>query len=316
MESCNLAGYGVIVKELVDRLKVRLIHDLSRGGVNQQVKLRERVILPSLSDLAKDLIELAGKGDHLEDLEIFIIDFKDAFKQLRVAPEEQIFVSGQVSAGWFAYTRLLFGIVSGPLLWGRVAALIMRSTVAMFNDDAARAQCYVDDPILVIKGTTTQRKAVLRQVVLWWLALGFPFSWHKAQLGQAVEWIGASIRICPKEKEVAMGVPKEKTDKLLTQVCAALRSPIVPRKDLENMAGLVEWMAGILPQLKPFNQMLWAALGARANNIYSKQIALALEWFKAFPEGRGLSNERIFQLTPPRFTIVVAFDASTTGGGQ
>ena len=79
---------GAIVKELVDRLKVRLIHDLSRGGVHQQVNISERVILPRLSDLSKDLLELAGEANHLEDLEIFIIDFKDAFKQLHVAPEE------------------------------------------------------------------------------------------------------------------------------------------------------------------------------------------------------------------------------------
>ena len=169
--------------------------------------------------------------------------------------------------------------------------------------------------ILFLRGSRDQRQGILRQVILWWLVLGFPFSWHKAQLDKKVEWIGASIRIDPQQKVVAMGIPKEKTDKFLKAVWDAMASPVVPRKDLENMAGLVEWMAGILPQLKPFNTMLWAALGRKAKNIFSKQIAVTLEWFQAFAENRKIGNERIFRLTPPRFTIMVAFDASTTGGG-
>jgi hypothetical protein len=43
-----------------------------------------------------------------------VLDFRDAFKQLHVHPDEQRFLSGTLSQGWFAYLRVLFGVVTGP----------------------------------------------------------------------------------------------------------------------------------------------------------------------------------------------------------
>ena len=44
-----------------------------------------------------------------------VLDFKDAFKQLRVAHQERHYLAGECPAkGIFAYTRIMFGIASGP----------------------------------------------------------------------------------------------------------------------------------------------------------------------------------------------------------
>ena len=66
---------GVIIKELADRIKVRLIHDLSRSGINQQVKLHERVVLPRLGDLARDISELIKAGGNIKYLLLLVVDF-------------------------------------------------------------------------------------------------------------------------------------------------------------------------------------------------------------------------------------------------
>jgi hypothetical protein len=42
---------GVLVKEKQGINKVRLIHDLSRSGVNHLISLPERVVLPRLSEV-------------------------------------------------------------------------------------------------------------------------------------------------------------------------------------------------------------------------------------------------------------------------
>ena len=69
--------------------------------------------------------------------------------------------------GWFLYLRILFGIVSGPLVWGRVAAAITRATQSLASpiplglshphqtteEGALNIACYVDDPFLTAYGT-------------------------------------------------------------------------------------------------------------------------------------------------------------------
>ena len=115
----------MIAKQKGGQLKVRLVHDLRRSGVNEKVVVQERVVLPRATDVvcdALDLMELHGTPE----VEYFVLDFKDAFKQLTIAPVERKYLGGEALGGFFVYTVLVFGIKSGPLIWGRVAALLMR----------------------------------------------------------------------------------------------------------------------------------------------------------------------------------------------
>ena len=90
---------GVIAKIRAGVEKLRLIHDLRRSGVNQRVKCKERLVLPRISDLMQDIldvIELAGP----EGGECMILDFADAFRQLPVAENERRFLGGQALGGF------------------------------------------------------------------------------------------------------------------------------------------------------------------------------------------------------------------------
>ena len=101
-----------------------------------------------------------SSGDDLLRLVLCIVlDFSDAFKQLHVYISEQGFLTGSCTQGFFAYLRILFGVVSGPLVWGRVAACVMRASQSLAIHDNIRENkeqdgaddahlalaCFVDD---------------------------------------------------------------------------------------------------------------------------------------------------------------------------
>ena len=51
---------AVLVKYRDGRKKARLAHDLIRSGVNQQVHLPERIVLPRIGDVVVAMRELAA----------------------------------------------------------------------------------------------------------------------------------------------------------------------------------------------------------------------------------------------------------------
>ena len=80
---------GVISKIKNGALKLRLIHDLRRSGVNQLVQMRERVVLPRLSDLIADILAVIGMLEDGEDWECLVLDYADAFKHCRIDEKER-----------------------------------------------------------------------------------------------------------------------------------------------------------------------------------------------------------------------------------
>eukprot|EP00972_Heterocapsa_arctica_P070547 10421540-Heterocapsa_arctica.AAC.1 len=59
----------------------------------------------------------------------------------------------------------------------------MRSTQAMFEDSRARVQCYVDDPLVAVRGDPSTRVQAMYVIVAWWAALGLAIAWPKGTLG-------------------------------------------------------------------------------------------------------------------------------------
>ena len=156
-----LSRVGVIVSTKDGRRKLRLIHDLRRSLVNSKVILEERLVLPRLSDLVDDVLDLLESCKKGESVTLFSGDFRDAFKQLHVGLAEQRFLSGRAMEGFFAYSTVLFGVGSGPLVWGRVAAGTMRVSQGAAIAETTRLQCFVDDPMAAIKGTKAEQDAIV-----------------------------------------------------------------------------------------------------------------------------------------------------------
>ena len=57
----------------------------------------------------------------------------DAFKLIDVAPAERRFLAAQVFDAYYLWGVCIFGCASSPLVWGRMAALLMRLTQGLFD---------------------------------------------------------------------------------------------------------------------------------------------------------------------------------------
>ena len=124
------------------------------------MKVLERIILPRVSDVGISLQELAKINSESHYFEFCIADFSDAFYTMSVAPAERANVVIKDSHNkYLCVTVCSFGLAVAPLLWGRLCAAIMRLSQSCLLDQEARAQRYVDDPVLVVAGATQQDRS-------------------------------------------------------------------------------------------------------------------------------------------------------------
>ena len=90
-----LSRVAALVKVKCDAIKTRLIHDLRRSKVNRLAAMLERVILPRLIDAVASMLQVLRTNSTPDDIELAVLDFKHAFKQMFVALEEQRFLAGR-----------------------------------------------------------------------------------------------------------------------------------------------------------------------------------------------------------------------------
>ena len=285
--------------------------------MNHRVTLPERVVLPRLSDVMDQTLRLLRDSPEGMELAYMVLDFSDAFKQLRVAQDEQRFLSGAWSQGWFLYQTVMFGIASGPLVWGRVAAALMRFGQSVLQKDGCLA-CFVDDPIMPAVGIGDGSISKQMKVALLWTALGFNMAWSKCQTGRTVNWIGAQISVSTLKQEVEITIANDKRDKLAQLADNLLAHVAVGRKPLRRFVGLAQWMAGLLPQLRPFCERLWAALSSKGKDhghVWRDQVKVAVSWLVAFVQERHYPLKRVLSAKPPQTRAVLFFDACPSGGG-
>ena len=74
--------------------KYRLVVDSRRSGVNGLMTVKERVILPKITDVVSGLHAIARKCEGFSgfELEMFSVDFKDAFHMCHLREGERQFV--------------------------------------------------------------------------------------------------------------------------------------------------------------------------------------------------------------------------------
>ena len=320
---------GAIVKVRKGKLKTRIVHDLRRSGRNIRARVPERVVLPRLLDAVEGTLVVARSLKPSEDAKVGTLDFIDAFKQLWVAPEERKHLSGCATlegvVGFFVYLTVLFGVKSGPLVWGRLAAFVMRATAALSRRAQATFQCFVDDPFFCLGGSENERGKALAKTLLLWEALGLKLSWRKGSWGDKAEWIGAEIQLVRDASgsitHVAVTIDQAKEEKIRLTINALLTRATIKRKELREFAGLTTWAASVVPPLRPFVQMIWAATaswpakGETPFVINVARVRLPLKWMSEFCAEQMLKLPRAFPVHPAETKAVIGFDASTTGGG-
>ena len=71
-------------------------------------------MLPKVTDVVESALVLMQQTG-TKEVEYMTTDFRDAFKQLRVNPQERRYLGGEGLLGFFVYLVVLFGVKSGPL---------------------------------------------------------------------------------------------------------------------------------------------------------------------------------------------------------
>ena len=89
------------------------------------------------------------------------------------------------------------------MTWAAFIALVMRCTQSAIParravaphkaPEAARLNCYVDDPVGVICGDRADRRRTVVLIVVIWLCLGLPLAFSKGQHSAVIVWIGSQI---------------------------------------------------------------------------------------------------------------------------
>lgn len=146
-EDAKLTQLACIVKVKDGKEKVRLVVGMRRSGINGQMVLLERVVLPRIPDVAASCRELLKFASSYDQLEFLVCDFSDAFYTLKLHESERKWVICKgLDSSYFVMKCVCFGLACGPLLWARLASWAMRLAQSVALSHESRLQCYVDDP--------------------------------------------------------------------------------------------------------------------------------------------------------------------------
>ena len=126
----------------------------------------QRVILPRLFDAVLTMLLLLSlntdAGCALATVGAFVLDFSEAFWQIPICRDEQKYFCATTTIKgrrkYVAFKRAAQGSANAPMLWARVAALIMRLCQGLFPLTVLNLMCYVDDPLAAIRGTPEERQ--------------------------------------------------------------------------------------------------------------------------------------------------------------
>ena len=203
-EASAYAGGSLVLSDVVilekmrpdGTLKLRTILNCKTSGVSRSSRRSEHVVLPRITDVAHDLLELMGDSDDGgSDVELTVADIEDAYWNIPIAPQERKYFACQLRGRFFVFLRATQGSRGGPLLWARVMAFAARFGQATCSAKTARVNVYVDDPIILAKGAQSTRRLAVAKILMIWMALGMRIAWHKAQVGTTVTWTSATFCI-------------------------------------------------------------------------------------------------------------------------
>jgi hypothetical protein len=334
----TVSKLAAVIKERPDKsIKVRLIVDFLRSGVNALLKAGERVVLPRLRDVLRNIMWMQAKAEGGDDVELFVADFMDAFHTLPVSDEEkhlQVFMS---KPGVFEmFVTVIFGAKTAPLVWGRAAALLMRSGQALFDPTELQVECYVDDPLAAIRGDAYARLRRATILLTWWRVLGPNMSWAKLDKGAMVKWIGADVAVLDRFTCQA-SLPPAFIAEVVAEARRLRQRAMNPLEDVRRFAGKCSWATGVGPALRNFLEPLWAVIGETARQeeasrrakggkhkwgkpwVHTVRFVTTLNWLLALMVGRdsqpAMQRTLDWRVALGPIGITVTVDASPWGLG-
>ena len=246
--------------------KHRVITDLLRSGGNGRAVVPERIVLPRICDFVRGVqkmwakrlpeeIKLPGWG-----MELIGCDLADAYCHFAVAPAE---LSNCISPGvgpddYLIFKAVMFGYKGAPLIMGRLSSMMARQWQSFFKPHQGVLQCYMDDPLMCIAGTSEDRDTMLSMLLRTAKIFGINLSYGKGERGQRLTWIGVTIELDVPQQEMVLTVPQKLVDE--TRQKLEQWSGMVPLRELRAITGKLSWLAGILTKARWAVSIMYAVV--------------------------------------------------------
>jgi hypothetical protein len=321
-----LSKIGAIKRMRNGIMKLRMVVDSKKSGVSRATRKYERTQLPRALDVVYDsLLLLRELGPH-EEIEYLIADFRDAFFILPNKEDERHFFAVEFRGRVLVFLRTTQGSRGAPLTWARLAALIGRLTQSVLGLEAARISTYVDDPIVVARGSRFFRRKLFAITLGMWSALGLPIAFNKGVIGSSVTWTSAVF--APTHDQVTVSVKATLVAETMTMLAQFVSGNYILKKRLRQGIGKAMHIASLVPMVRPFISELYAALCSSqpegtqhrlgADVVWTKQIRSALHWLIHLLSEAEFSLSRTYQLNTwlgQGDRIEMCFDASPWGLG-
>ena len=355
-KSGTLSKLALIVKDKPGGgKKRRVVIDMRRSGGNARAIISERITLPRANDVVcmlRTMKALEGRYDEdawevgipkprspsKPEMELMVIDLKDAFCHFPVHPNELrhcVSPSLRETHG-LVWVAMLFGFRGAPLIMGRLSAFIGRMIQSLFAQSEAQVQVYVDDVLIAFAGERSRREAMLALVIYTLAAFGIQLSLGKGERGKRLQWIGTTFEI--DGTKVKLGVP----EKMVQEVQKALEEwktrGMIGLRELRQVLGKLAWIAGIVPRMRWAISSMYALVAdaeqdlkegkeelrarnregdnrSKAGLVHVKRLGSAHPWLLALlkESHRFLIREEPLVMARPIWAIVT--DASPKGLG-
>jgi len=281
-------------------VKHRVLLDCKRSAVSTSSQKSERVRLPKALDTVYDLLELTSSAavwvsdtdlDILEDddydVSFGLLDVSDAFWNIPLHPKERKYFVCRCQGDYYVVLCTAQGSRTAPLTWGRVMSMSDRMAQSTCPPNRLRIETYVDDPLIMVRGTIAMRKRILVRVILIWLAIGHRLAWHKGQLGSKVTWI--SVTYACSRTTIVASIKQELLDDISALCHNIARANVHSLRELRTLVGKCVHAASLLYVWRPFVRLLWGPLLKDAPTdavptgcYWTKRISVSVHWILAF----------------------------------
>ena len=134
---------------------------------------------------------------------------------------------------------------------------------------AGRVNTFLDDPLLNLLGTQTQRDKQLRAVLLFWTAAGVKVAWAEGTRPKVAKSIGLVFAPDFQSHTVTVRIPAKTANAFQQGAQELLVAPMFLLKKLRGLAGKGGWIMNLLPKARWTIQRWWGAIAEAERQLSS-----------------------------------------------
>ena len=309
--------------------KTRIILDCKQSQVSKVASRTHKSVLPRVTDAVGSALSMLASCNYGESVTMFILDIVDAFWLVPLAVRERKYFVAKLQGEFYVFLRTAQGSRAAPLTFAVLMGLASRwvqsvaacCEVRKRASEKARLQVYVDDPLVLLRGSPEVQRRLCTLVILSWLLMGFPVAFHKAVLSPTLVWVGIKLRIT--DAQVCAEVLEEKVRELKALLLESISGNVLSKKKLRTLIGKCMAVASVIYVWRPFIQEMYGALHACVTRapqgcVWSSQIKHSVQWLLKFLQQETSCIQRVYSLnhflrTGPN--VVITWDASPFGMG-